>query len=225
MNKFEKMFVKGALRFPDKTKGAALSVPSTYAGPEELILSGYCTPVENQGNLPYCAAYAASSFAENVLWRRRGYHKDVDPVPLYQFAKTIDGDPDGDGTLLECPLKGLVVKKILPDKCRPKILRGQLWGMSGKDVVKYAIHKYGVCVAGFDITGEWFTPKNGVVTGADRKSEGGHAVVICGFDKDGFLILNSWGRSYAHDGFVYVANRAFDDQFMYGACLTHVFDE
>lgn len=226
MSKYEKMFVHGALKFPEKTKGPVLSVPMSYEGPKELILSGYCTPVENQGSLPYCAAYAASSFAENVLWRRRGYHRDVDPVPLYKFAKTIDGDPDGDGTLLECPLKGLVARKIFGDQCRPKLLKGQLWGVSGKDVVKYAVHKYGVCVAGFDITSEWFDPRRGVVSGdGDFKSEGGHAVVVCGFDEGGFLILNSWGKDYAHGGFVYIANKAFDDQFMYGACLTHVLDD
>lgn len=217
VNKYEKMFLAGGLKVPAKQTGRMLSVPKAFSGPSELLLSGYCTPVENQGALPWCAAYAASSFAENVLWRRRGYHRDVDPAPLYKWAKANDGDPDGDGTLLELPLKALVANKVLPSDCAVRMLRDPV-------SVKYAIHRYGVCVAGFDVTDEWFAPKHGMVRGGGA-GRGGHAVTVCGYDPGGFVILNSWGADYAHGGFVYLTNSAFADQFIYGACMTHVLDE
>ena len=228
MNRFERMFVRGALRIPgDFAKKNAFRAASTFAGPRELILSGYCTPVENQGSKPWCAAYSASSYAENILWRRRGYHKDIDPEPLYRHAKTIDGDPDGDGTYLECTLKALLAKGYFDkDRCRVKTISGSIMGFgSGLNDVKYAIHKYGACLGGFNISSEWFSPRNGVVSGKVKDAQGGHAVVICGYDEGGVLVLNSWGRDYGHDGFVYLTNRAFDDSFMYGALLSNVLDD
>lgn len=216
-DKYEAMFRADGLTISATITGRRLSAPKSFQGPSELLLSGYCTPVENQGAKPWCAAYAASSFAENVLWRRRGYHRDVDPAPLYAWAKRNDGDPDGDGTLLELPLKALAANGILKDNCAVRLLRDPM-------SVKYAIHRYGVCVAGFDVTSEWFNPKNGVVKGGGA-GQGGHAVTVCGYDPGGFVILNSWGADYAHGGFVYLANGAFDSQFIYGACMTHVLDE
>ena len=60
--------------------------------------------------------------------------------------------------------------------------------------------------------------------GPGFEMQGGHAVLVCGYDEGGFLIMNSWGKSYGKDGKVYVSNRAFERQFMYGAVLTRVFD-
>ena len=226
MNKFEKMFNPCGLRVPDRlVKSAALKFGKRIEHPKELLLDGYCTPVENQGSKPYCAAYSASNFAESVLWRRDGYRTDIDPDPLYLHAKTIDGDPTGDGTYLECTLDALLEKGYFDrGKCKVKTFGGRLFGLgSGLDAVKNAIHRYGCCIAGFQITGEWFSPRNAVVRGGGE-SEGGHAVTLVGYDEGGVLVMNSWGESYAHDGKVYIANKAFDEQFMYGAVLTHVLD-
>lgn len=213
---FSKMFVPGALKVPAKLSAKGmLKAPKTFHGPKELILSGYCTPAENQGAKPWCAAYSASSYAENLRWRSRGFHTDIDPEPIYRHAKSIDGDPDGDGTYLECALDGLLAAGYFDSVIsKVKTLRTL-------DDVKYAIHRYGVCVAGFDITDEWFAPKRAVVTGARSPSQGGHAVTLCGYDEGGVLVLNSWGREYGKDGFVYVTNKAFGDQFIYGALLTN----
>ena len=31
--------------------------------------------------------------------------------------------------------------------------------------------------------------------------EGGHCVAVVGYDKNGFIIRNSWGRSYGRNGY------------------------
>ena len=73
-NRFADMFVAGALKVPEKIyKKDTFKASRLFSAPRNLNLEGYCTPVENQGNLPYCAAYSASSFAENILWRKRGF--------------------------------------------------------------------------------------------------------------------------------------------------------
>ena len=226
MNKFERMYNPCGLRIPEKLNAKTrMRFGSRFIAPDELLLDGYATPVEDQGAKPYCAAYAASNFAESVLWRRDGYPKTIDPDPLYAHAKTIDGDPTGDGTYLECTLDALLEKRYFDrNVCKVKTFGGSVLGLgNGLADVKTAIHRYGCCMAGFNITGEWFCPRNGVIRGGGE-SQGGHAVTLVGYDRDGVLILNSWGRSYAHDGKVFITNKAFNDQFMYAAVLTHCMD-
>jgi C1A family cysteine protease len=42
---------------------------------------------------------------------------------------------------------------------------------------------------------------------------GGHAVAIVGYDKDWFLIRNSWGEDWGEKGFVYVSAKYFERAF------------
>ena len=156
-----------------------------------------------------------------------GYRVEIDPDPLYLHAKTIDGDPTGDGTYLECTLDALLENGYFDRAaCKVKTFGGSVLGLgsNGLASVKNAIHRYGVCIAGFNITGEWFSPKGGIIRGTEKSPEGCHAVTLVGYDAYGVLIMNSWGRDYAHDGKVYITNKAFDDQFIYGSVLTHCLD-
>lgn len=228
-NKYARMFVSGGLKVPDKIlKRETFKATKNFSAPKELILRGYCTPVENQGNLPYCAAYAASSFAENILWRKNHYHQDIDPVPLYKYAKTIDGDPNGAGTFLECTMEALLAKGYFDkDICRIKQIGGIPFGNDNViNDIKFAIHRYGVCMAGYEITTEWYAPRNNTITGSKTyPSEGGHAVIICGWRDDAFLIMNSWGKSYADDGFVWVTFDETKRKLIYATTMTHVLDD
>ena len=36
--------------------------------------------------------------------------------------------------------------------------------------------------------------------------QGYHAVAVIGYDSNGFIIRNSWGDSYGHDGYAYIKN-------------------
>lgn len=226
---FRKMYNPAGLKVPARIpRKAALKVTARFEAPKELLLDGYCTPVEDQGSKPWCAAYAATNFAENVLWRMKGWHQDIDPAPVYRYAKSIDGDPTGDGTYLECALKGLLHVGAFGGMCQVRTFGNSWFGFGDSEGIletKFAVHRYGCCLAGFSITDEWFAPKNAVVKGgAGFEAQGGHAVLICGYDEGGFLIMNSWGRGYGHDGKIYISNKAFERQFMYGAVLTRVLD-
>jgi len=226
MNKYEKMFVRGALKLPAKVPAKMrFRAAASFRGPRELLLDGYMTPVENQGATPQCAAYSASTFAEAVLWRKNGYHRDIDPARLYRYAKTIDGDPNGDGTYLECALKALLHFGYFDEsKCGVGVIQGPLFGaLSGLNDVKYAIHKYGCCIAGFNISESWFAPRRGVVSG-EGAPQGGHAVTLCGYDEGGVLVQNSWGADYGHEGRIYLPNSAFEAEFMYAAVVTRCLD-
>ena len=228
-NKFARMFVNGGLKIPEKIlKRETFAAAKDFTAPEMLDLRGYCTPVENQGNLPYCAAYSASSFAENILWRKNHYHEEIDPLPLYKYAKTIDGDPTGAGTFLECAMEALFKYKYFdPNVCKIKLFGGNPFNnVNAIRDMKFAIHQYGVCMAGFSITSEWYSPnRDNTITGKDAAGQGGHAVIVCGYDKNRFLIMNSWGKSYAENGFVWITNDAFQKQFIYSCIMTHCLDD
>ena len=196
-----------------------------FVAPPRLFFDGMMTPAEDQEDTPWCAAYAASNFAECVLWRRLGYPPGIDPEPLYLHAKKVDGEPDLHGTRLECALDGLLATDVFPrETCAVRTFGGTRYGADGLLRAKFAIHRYGCCVAGFDITDEWFSPRRGRVLDPKRQSVGYHAVTLCGYDENGVLAVNSWGRDYARDGFVYIGNLAFAAQFVYGAVVTHCLD-
>lgn len=192
--------------------------------PESVDNRAYCTAVEDQGAKPWCAAYTAAAFSENVLWRRDGRIKQIEPDWIYKYAKAHDGDPDGDGTTLDCVLDALLSKKVFdPDVCKVRMVG---CGWTGTDVqdVKAAIHRFGCFLAGFDITSEWYDlSKSGRtnVRGAKAQSLGGHAVLVCGYNPAGVWIENSWGEDWGAKGFGFIEWKAFHDQFMYGTVLTN----
>lgn len=226
---FRSMYNPDGLRVPSSAAGMRrrLKASSGFEAPPTLILDGYCTPVENQGATPQCAAYAASSFAESVRWRTTGRKEQIDPAALYARAKELDGD-NGPGTTIDHALQALIDAKVFKKSCMIRLFGNSFFGF-GQDLglteVKYAVHRYGCCVAGFSITTEWYDPKNAVVQGGpDFTCEGGHAVLVCGYDPTGVLVMNSWGPSYGRDGKVFISNRAFAKQFMYGAVLTKSLD-
>ena len=210
----------------DRAKVPLLSVGGQrFVAPLEVDLRGYETRTENQGQLPYCAAYTAAGFTENIKWRVNGYPKDIDPVPLYKFAKTIDGDPNGDGTTLDAVCEALRHYGYFDaDKCRTRLI----WGDEGnaRDNIRFALHRYGVALGAFNITEEWYDKNkvNHVVAIPNSPHIGGHAVEICGFNQQGVIVHNSWGVEWGLKGFAIVSWSEFDSQFIYAAVLTNALD-
>ena len=192
-----------------------------FTAPKTVDLRDYCTPTEDQGSKPWCAAYAAAQWAENIRWRRDDLDplkNNIDPTWIYQYAKTVDGDPDGDGTTLTAVLEALLSRGLFDrNLCKVRTIR------ASRDAVKYAIHKFGCVLGGFNVTDEWYdlNSHNTCVTGRSTDWQGGHAVLMCGFNPDGVIIQNSWGVSWGSYGFGLISWKAFDDQFIYGGVLTN----
>ena len=40
--------------------------------------------------------------------------------------------------------------------------------------------------------------------------EGGHAIAIVGYDKEGFIIRNSWGNYYGYEGYSHIDYKDFN---------------
>lgn len=217
-----------------RISGAALkgTMPVLKLGKLDLPAAvdnrNYCTAIEDQGSKPWCAAYTAAAFAENVLWRKTGRIEQVEPKWVYEWAKKHDGDPTGDGTTLDCVLDALRSREVFdPKVCKVRMV-GTGWLGTSADDVKAAIHRFGCMLGGFNITEEWYElAKQGEfeITGRRKTTQlGGHAVLVVGYDSRGVWFENSWGKDWGKDGFGFIQWPAFRKQFMYGTVLTNCLD-
>ena len=222
--KFEHEHQVGFCKVPNNLDSIPLLKASSrkFIAPVTVDLRDYCTKTEDQGNKPWCAAYTAAQWAENILWRVNDYPENIDPTWIYEYAKSVDGDPHGDGTTLVAVLEALLNKGTFDKSiCKIKVINR---GENARQSVKYAIHKFGCILGAFNITKEWYSlcNRDTAVTGKrNNVSMGGHAVLICGYNADGVIIQNSWGESWGEYGFGLVTWEAFDKQFLYASVLSN----
>lgn len=195
-----------------------LTASKNFMVPSRVDCRDYFTPTEDQGDLPWCSAYAAAQWTENIRWRTKDCPEDVDPGWIYAFAKEVDGDPDSKGTTLTAVLEA-VRSKYFDDNCSVKTIRPT------RLAVKYALHKFGCILCGFNITSDWYsaTKEDDIIHGTGE-SLGGHAVCAAGYDKNYLYIVNSWGAKWARYGHARVSWEVFDRQFLYGAVLSNALD-
>lgn len=193
-------------------------VKGQFIAPATVDLRDYCLPTQNQGEKPWCAAYAATGFSENIMWRKNDIPNilSISPETIYTYAKKHDGMPNADGTTLNAALESLIDQKCFDaNQCSVKILRT----ISN---VKYAIHKYGCCVVGMNVTKEWYRCNANKSTISGSKGIeylGGHAVLACGYLRDGLIIQNSWGPEWGDYGFALITWEEVNREFIYGAVI------
>ena len=220
VDEFERLHQpKDYCKMPSRESLAAMafSASARRAVPLSVLCLGAATKTEDQGSTPKCAAYSASSYAENVLWRKTGeLPTDIDPDAIYKYAKSVDGDPNGDGTTIPAVLEALGKLGYLPSSGRVRTI------MSAFDV-KAAVHRYGTCILGLNITNEWYKG-NTEITSVTARQVGGHAVQCVGYDGFGPWIQNSWGAKWGRGGFAHLSWAAFERQFMYGGFREGVYD-
>lgn len=207
----------GYLLVPNNLEQLPLLTPrQLFIAPETIDLRDYCCQTRDQGRLPWCAAFAATGFASNVNWRKNDIPMQYDPAPIYTFAKTIDGCPDTDGTSLIAVFLALLKDGIFDqERCEIKVLRTI-------EQVKYAVHKFGCCIVGLNVSHEWYTCNRNKSTISGRKDSeqiGGHAVLVCGYNRDGVMIQNSWNTDWGSYGFALITWNEFAREFMYGAVI------
>lgn len=188
-----------------------------FVAPETIDLRDYCIKPQDQGDTPYCTAYAAVGFLSNILWRKNDYPETFDPYSVYKLAKEIDNNPDVKGSSLNAALQALInLECFNKDICSVKVLR---------DIqqVKYAIHKFGCCLLGLNISNEWydcFNNNKSTISGKSNNTQiGGHAVLACGYNRDGIFIQNSWDSTWGSYGFALISWEELAREFLYGAVI------
>ena len=187
-----------------------------FVAPQTIDLRDYCIKTRNQGSKPWYAAYSATSFKSNILWRKTDTPESFDPSPVYEWAKKHDGSPNSNGTTLNAALQALIEDGTFDKSiCTVKVLR-DVWQ------VKYAIHKFGCCLVGLDVTTEWnkCNQQKSTISGKCKYDRmGGHAVLACGYNRDGLIIQNSWGENWGSYGFALITWVELEREFLYGAVI------
>lgn len=191
-----------------------LRAPIGWDCPGTLDNSGYCTPLESQGENPWCAAYSIGQLLSASYWREFHFRRDFQEDRIYAAARAIDGNK-GDGTTLEAVIKAAesldwgigLYAHIEP--CE------EIFDV--QDVL-FGVHKYGLVLVGLSITDGWmFLNKDGSI-GPGTKTIGGHAVLVSGYSRELNAIWgpNWWGRAFGKNGWWYMTIDQFSGQFRYG---------
>lgn len=193
---------------------AALATGATYVVPALVDLRAQLLPASNQGDSSMCAAYAMAGWIEFYNWKYNGITQQVDPEPIYNRAKKLDGVPSVEGTTLECALQAAQDLGLISPVATASIRHVPLEG------VQQALHRYGVILSAFSVTENWWraTPDGWILPGG--LGMGGHAVIVIGYSTvdtpPWYAVQNSWGEKQGWRGFNRLTPDLFKQQFDYG---------
>ena len=206
------------------SKGKLIDLTGTIC-PLRIDNRQLMSPTDNQTVTPHCAAYSAATLVESLLWKRSGKLKQLDSHQVYALAKQIDGEVQMDGTYLEAAMKAVLTlcKKDPEFSFLDEAKVGLFYNDQTDATIQAAkdlIHRYDFLQVGFNIDEGWYTcTQNNYVLRPHGRSLGGHAVNLCGYNEDGFYVMNQWSIDFGSKGFAIMPYDVFLKQFMYGAYL------
>lgn len=179
----------------------------------------------DQGQEGACTAFGLAAVI-NLLNEKRKYKFQASTRMLYEMAKKHDEWPgeDYEGSSCRGAIRGWKNMGVcsealwLYDKkktgeltiARAYAARENTLGAYYRlrpEVNDYhaALNEVGAIYVSADVHAGWFNPKskkkNETATiQPDPVKEGGHAFAIVGYNKDGFIVQNSWGKSWGTNG-------------------------
>lgn len=174
--------------------------------PEVICYKDYLPSVLDQGRRPICVPCSISAFVNwqiNLEDGKNGRDNGVDYEDIFKHRTTESED----GMSFKDALHYLNHNCVkLNDGCKDIINR---YANIGSDVyLKKALVINGPCVGGLpvyddnsvDFWNAW----------GDSSVKGYHAVSIVGYNKEGFILRNSWGKRYGDDGYSVIPYDEFD---------------
>lgn len=173
--------------------------------PNEYSYKNYLPKVLNQGNEPICVPCSISSYINWDLNIRnnedeKDYHINVNEI--YDSRSNNDED---NGMMIKEALSYLKHNGVETDNGKYKIKGYAIVGSI--ETLKRAIVMNGICVGGLPT---YNTPNDEFWINDGSEFLGGHAIAIIGYDEEGFIIRNSWGKSYGYDGYSHMKYEDFN---------------
>lgn len=198
--------------------------PALVGAPDE-ILKGPIMPVRSQGNEASCVGCALATVVDAQLLQRGQGRGAVSARMLYEAAREHDEflDFGVGGTSLRGAIKGFYNMGVCSEATAPYLAGQDDWSLSLDAAVEagnitlgafYRIDKRpvdtqlavvegGAALVSARIHSGWLKPVRGRIR-QQAKAIGTHAFVIVGYDKNGFIVQNSWGKGWSnwkgHDG-------------------------
>lgn len=173
--------------------------PKNIGLPKQFSYKKYLPEVMNQGNKPICVPCSLSAYINWDLNLKDG--KEIDNnIKLNDIfnSRTTEND---NGMTFKDALKFIHKEGVKTNRGLFKIERYAK--VNSLPALKYALILNGPCVGGLPVYNSY---SNTFWEGNSNNFEGFHAVCIVGYNEEGFIIRNSWGKHYGEDGYAFINN-------------------
>lgn len=172
--------------------------------PEEYSFVNYLPAVEDQGDTNMCVTY---SLTAHLDWNYNVDHakdnKSFNHINKDKMYSIRSNKYEDAGMTFKEALNFLKKTGVPSDHGLIKIER--YMKINSFLALKQALLLNGPCVAGLFVKDPYITEFwNG------SQNLGGHAVAIVGYNKEGFIIRNSWGTSYGNNGYSILKYKDFN---------------
>ena len=173
--------------------------------PKEYSYKKFLPDVINQGQKPICVPCSVSAY---INWNKNladgDNHRD-NKIDLMQIFNSRS-NRSNDGMSFKDAFYFLRHEGVKTESGVYKINR---YAKIGSELaLKQALIMNGPCVGGLPVynDGKWeFWQKDSY-----SDYQGGHAISIVGYNKDGFIIRNSWGKNFGEKGYVLLEYNDFN---------------
>ena len=188
----------------------------------------YVTPVRNQGNCGSCWAFAATAALESYVLITENI-PGTDLNLSEQVLVSCSGAGSCSGGYIGSASQYISNTGLPPEACFPysatnnscsnacadyqattERTYGWHWVTTtspNADAIKAALSAYGPLVTTMDVYSDFFYYKTGVYSHVSGTLQGGHAILIVGYDDAGgyFVAKNSWGTGWGEAGYFKIA--------------------
>lgn len=193
-----------------------------YDFPNEFMLENL-PKVKNQKNVSSCVAHSLSSILEyhdnsvhklstNFIYgiQNKLFNRDDEGMYISEACKIAKDY--GDMLETDCPGNNEVpdcykiaenafdnTEKL--ERSKAHIIESY-FNCSTVNDIKYALQTYGPVLASIKWMGNWNFKKDGTLMETSNNEEplGYHAIIIVGWNENGFICQNSWGKSFGNAG-------------------------
>jgi len=222
--------------------GSAVEIPESYNTP-------YSLEVTHQRKIPACGSHAGThlkniqegkNHSPAYLWKR------IKQVDGYEKLPPDIGT-SMEGIFKALAKFGVCEDKLLPndttqsitDYTDPSVITKEMddnalnyrigaYAYNWKptfESLKKDIYLYKAIIVRVEITPDWWTPswkaKDIFPLKKKRANQGGHFVVLTGYDKDTIYGINSWGDTWGDKGFFYFNEDYMSQVTYYGTCFDY----
>lgn len=175
--------------------------------PEKYSYKNYLPPVLNQGASPICVPCALSA---HLNWN---YNVDHDgqifrdnKIAVNDIYKIRKNKLKNDGMSI---LEGLAFLKEKGVNSKSGFMKIKMFAkVTSLFSLKYALIMNGPCIGALRVYNE--NPNFWIREYQGQEMIGGHAIAIIGYNKEGFILRNSWGSSWGDKGYTIIPYDEFN---------------
>jgi len=199
----------------------------------------YVTPVRNQGSCGSCWAFAAAAALESYTLIKNGLVGQDINLSEQVLVSCSGAGSCGGGSIGSASNyirdKGLPIEGCFPYTATNNLCtsacytyqtssyRIQSWAYVATtsvsvEAIKNALVTYGPLVTTMDVYADFFNYHSGVYSYASGAYQGGHAILIVGYDDVAqcFKAKNSWGIGWGEEGYFRIAYSAVGNPVYFG---------